>query len=62
MKLIETARKTVQKAVAAVKPVALAPAGTQEGYSEDARKAEINAYGVGRWLGSRRKGWLRRTT
>jgi len=68
MKLLETARKTATKAVAAV--VRVVAGGDVEGkardpwYGDDERKAEINARGRKgrrRWLGPPRKSWLRRT-
>lgn len=62
MKVLETSKKTApspRPARAAAPAVASVPGSDQEGYSEDARKAEINARGRRRWLGPRRKGWLR---
>ena len=60
MKLLETARKTVQKATTgAAKAIAAPASGIRDPYSEDQRKAEINARGLRPWLGPRRKGWLR---
>lgn len=60
MKILDTAGKTLQKAVAAVvKAVTPAPVRRRDPwYSDDERKAEIND-GGGRWLGPRRGGWLR---
>lgn len=60
MKLLETARKTAQKAVAAVaKAVAplAAPRSRDPWYRDDERKAAID--GAASWLGHRRRGWLR---
>lgn len=59
MKLLATAGKTLQKAVAAVvKAVTPAPARRRDPwYSDDERKAAINS--GERWLGPRRGGWLR---
>jgi hypothetical protein len=56
MKFLETARRTVQKAAAVVK----APTTPRDPwYSDDERKARMNATSGGRWLGPRRRGWLR---
>lgn len=60
MKLLETAGKTIRKATAAVaKAVSTAATtGTRDPwYRDDERKAEMN--GRARWLGPRRRGWLR---
>jgi hypothetical protein len=62
VKLLETARKTVQKAAAAVggAVAAMSPKKPRDPFNfDDERKAEINARGLHRWLGPRRKGWLR---
>lgn len=64
MKMLETARKTVQKAAAAVAGAVAPPVRKRDPLREpfffdDERRAEINARGIRRWLGPRRQGWLR---
>jgi hypothetical protein len=61
VKLLDTAGKTVRKVAAAVvKAVTPEPRRSRDPwYYDDERKAEVNARGESRWLGLRRRGWLR---
>jgi hypothetical protein len=65
MKLLETSRKAVKQAAAAV-VAAVTPASEQRTgdpwYRDDERRAAVNAgsgRGRGSWLGPRRPRWLR---
>jgi hypothetical protein len=61
VKLLETAGKTIQQAAAAVvrkvSPTPPPARSRDPWYTDDERKAEINA--DTRWLGPRPSGWLR---
>jgi hypothetical protein len=60
VKLLETAGKTIKTAAAAVVKAIAAPTSHRCGFNCDCeRKAEVNGRGVERWLGPRRRGWLR---
>ena len=61
MKILDTARKTAQKAAAAVVDAIAPPSrrARDPWYSNEGFVARVNGRRSGAWLGSRRKGWLR---